>query len=124
MMDIFVFPVVELSMYQKLVYLLTVRWMYRYNAVLLRERFDQNKGVTDMRIAKKLLEDGEQELWDKHHPQRIRFATDPGGTAYDRGPRWADNVSISSGINSYCSSGTLVVSLFVSCAFSSIVHLV
>ena len=78
--------------------------MYRYNAVLLRERFDQNKGVTDMRIAKKLLEDGEQELWDKHHPQRIRFATDPGGTAYDRGPRWADNVSINNGIISYFSS--------------------
>lgn len=69
------------------------RWMYRYHAVLLRDRFDKNAGVADMRQAKTLLEDGEQELWDKFHPQRIRFPMDPGGVAYARGPKHPDNVS-------------------------------
>lgn len=68
------------------------RHMFRYQAVLMRQRFDQNVGVVDMREAKKLLLDGEQELWDKHHPQRIRFPNCPGGVAYERNPKLGDQV--------------------------------
>lgn len=42
---------------------------YRFHAVLLRDRFDQNKDVVDMRKARQLLEEGEQELFLKQHPQ-------------------------------------------------------
>lgn len=35
---------------------------YRYEAVLLRARFDQNRNVTDPVQAKKLLDDGWSEL--------------------------------------------------------------
>lgn len=35
---------------------------FRYEAVLLRARFDQNKNVTDVLKAKKILEDGWAEL--------------------------------------------------------------
>lgn len=37
-----------------------------------------------MRIARKLLADGEQELFNKQHPQPISFANSPGGIAYGR----------------------------------------
>lgn len=37
----------------------------------MRDRFDQNKDIKDMRIARKLLFDGEAELFDKQHPQPI-----------------------------------------------------
>jgi len=57
---------------------------YRYHAVLLRARFDQNAKEIDARKAKKMLLDGEAELWEKHHPQRVRFPESVGGAAYDR----------------------------------------
>lgn len=47
------------------------RHAFRYHAVLLRERFDANKDVKDMRVARKLVEDGEAELFHKAHPQPI-----------------------------------------------------
>lgn len=37
-----------------------------------------------MRIARKLLAEGEQELADKQHPQPFAFANSPGGIAYGR----------------------------------------
>jgi len=37
--------------------------------VLLRQRFEENRDVKDMRVAKQLLEDGEQELFKKQHYQ-------------------------------------------------------
>lgn len=43
------------------------REVYRYQAVLMRQRFDQNKDVKDMRIAKDLLLKGEEELFQKQH---------------------------------------------------------
>lgn len=44
---------------------------YRFAAVLLRDRFDQNKDIVDMRQAKKLLGEGEEELFLKQHPQPL-----------------------------------------------------
>ena len=43
------------------------RYEFRYQAILLRARFDQNKNEIDMRKAKKLLMDGEKELLLKQH---------------------------------------------------------
>lgn len=45
------------------------RHIYRFNAVLLRERFDKNKDILDMRIARSFLVEGERELFLKQHPQ-------------------------------------------------------
>lgn len=37
--------------------------------MLLRQRFEENRDIKDMRVAKQLLEDGEQELFKKQHYQ-------------------------------------------------------
>jgi NADH dehydrogenase (ubiquinone) 1 beta subcomplex subunit 9 len=60
------------------------REIYRYYAVLMRERFDQNKDVKDMRIAKELITQGEQELFDNQHWHPRKFPDSPGGVAYQR----------------------------------------
>lgn len=49
--------------------LLFFRHIFRYEAVLLRARFDENKNVKDARQAQKLLIDGERELFEKQHFQ-------------------------------------------------------
>lgn len=48
---------------------------FRYEAVLLRQRFEENRNVKDMRVAKQLLEDGEQELFKKQHyqPKKCKY---------------------------------------------------
>lgn len=38
----------------------------------MRDRFDQNKDVKDMRDARKLVEDGERELFLNAHPQPLQ----------------------------------------------------
>ena len=43
--------------------------MYRYRAVLLRARFDENKDIKDMRVAQQLLDEGEKELFSVIHYQ-------------------------------------------------------
>lgn len=48
------------------------RHLYRYHAVLLRARFDENKDEFDMVKAKQLLADGEEELFLKRHPQPFK----------------------------------------------------
>jgi len=57
----------------------------RFEAVMLRARFDENKDV-DIRLAKKLLSEGEKELFESLHPQPKKWATVPGGVAYQREP--------------------------------------
>jgi NADH dehydrogenase (ubiquinone) 1 beta subcomplex subunit 9 len=37
--------------------------------VLLRQRFEENRDIKDMRTAKQLLEKGELELFEKQHYQ-------------------------------------------------------
>lgn len=48
--------------------ILSYRHVYRYQAVLLRDRFDQNAKLPDMRKAAQLLKEGEEELFLKQHP--------------------------------------------------------
>jgi len=60
------------------------RHVYRFNAVLLRSRFEENRNVLDMRKSKELLALGEDELFQMQDYQPLKFPTSPGGTAYDR----------------------------------------
>ncbi|KAM3188191.1 hypothetical protein ACTXT7_000770 [Hymenolepis weldensis] len=57
---------------------------YRYEAVLLRARFDQNRNVTDTKQAKKLLDDGWKELQKNKAAFPYLYPTSPGGVAYER----------------------------------------
>ncbi|XP_065338443.1 NADH dehydrogenase [ubiquinone] 1 beta subcomplex subunit 9 [Cloeon dipterum] len=57
---------------------------FRYHAVLLRARFDENKNITDLRRAKELWIAGEEELAKCEHYQPLKFAKSPGGVAYAR----------------------------------------
>ncbi|XP_071447931.1 NADH dehydrogenase [ubiquinone] 1 beta subcomplex subunit 9 [Hetaerina americana] len=64
---------------------------FRYEAVVLRERFDRHKNEKDMIVAKDLLLKGEQELLEKRHWQPKKFAKSPGGSAFERNvvpPDW------------------------------------
>ncbi|RVE51669.1 hypothetical protein evm_003641 [Chilo suppressalis] len=67
------------------------RNVYRYQAVLMRERFDKNAQVKDMRVATQLLKQGEEELFLQQHPIPRKFPLSPGGVAYERvvqSPDW------------------------------------
>uniref|UniRef100_A0A6M2DP77 NADH dehydrogenase [ubiquinone] 1 beta subcomplex subunit 9 n=1 Tax=Xenopsylla cheopis TaxID=163159 RepID=A0A6M2DP77_XENCH len=57
---------------------------FRYHATLLRHRFDIHKAEKDPRKAQKLVEDGEEELFQDLHYQPRQFANSPGGVAYGR----------------------------------------
>uniref|UniRef100_A0A646QCU7 NADH dehydrogenase [ubiquinone] 1 beta subcomplex subunit 9 n=1 Tax=Hemiscolopendra marginata TaxID=943146 RepID=A0A646QCU7_9MYRI len=60
------------------------RLLLRYHCVLMRQRFDEGAKEIDMRKAKQLLKDGEEELFHKAHPQPVKFPNSPGGVAYQR----------------------------------------
>ncbi|XP_072024846.1 NADH dehydrogenase [ubiquinone] 1 beta subcomplex subunit 9-like [Amphiura filiformis] len=60
------------------------RLKFMYQAALLRDRFDQHKNETDMRVATRLLQEGEDEWWESQHPQPYKFIDSPGGTRYER----------------------------------------
>merc|ERR1711915_936166 len=66
------------------------RPMYRYRAVLLRARFDENRDVKDLRVAQQLLDEGEKELFSLIHYQPKKFPLSPGGVAYEREVRAPD----------------------------------
>ncbi|KAI4469020.1 nadh-ubiquinone oxidoreductase b22 subunit [Holotrichia oblita] len=60
------------------------REVYRYHAVLMRKRFDENKDIRDMRVAKDLIAQGEEEVFQKNHWHPRKFPESPGGVAYER----------------------------------------
>ncbi|MBN3321488.1 NDUB9 dehydrogenase, partial [Atractosteus spatula] len=64
------------------------RDIYRFHACLLRARFDQHKNEKDMVKATLLLKAGEEEFWEKQHPQPYIFPDSPGGTSYERYERY------------------------------------
>ncbi|XP_037958680.1 NADH dehydrogenase [ubiquinone] 1 beta subcomplex subunit 9 [Teleopsis dalmanni] len=59
------------------------RYIFRYRAVLLRQRFEENRCV-DMATAVSLLKQGEQEVFETQHYQPRKFPGSPGGCAYER----------------------------------------
>ncbi|XP_060830777.1 NADH dehydrogenase [ubiquinone] 1 beta subcomplex subunit 9 [Bombus pascuorum] len=60
------------------------RHEFRYNAVLLRQRFEKNRHIPDARIAKQLLLEGEEELFNNTHPDPSKFPNSPGGICHGR----------------------------------------
>ena len=44
------------------------RAQWRYEATLLRDRFEKNRDINDLRLAKALLLAGQKELEDNAHP--------------------------------------------------------
>ncbi|CAL8100096.1 unnamed protein product [Calicophoron daubneyi] len=57
---------------------------FRYHAVLLRARFDENKDIKDEVLAKKLLEEGWKEYNSTRFAFPFKYPTAPGGVAYER----------------------------------------
>ncbi|XP_062548140.1 NADH dehydrogenase [ubiquinone] 1 beta subcomplex subunit 9 [Armigeres subalbatus] len=60
------------------------RHIFRYQAVLMRERFDKNKNEKDPAKISKLVADGERELFETQHFQPKKFPMSPGGVAFER----------------------------------------
>ncbi|XP_075222411.1 NADH dehydrogenase (ubiquinone) B22 subunit [Lycorma delicatula] len=60
------------------------RTVLRYEATVLRSRFDKNKDIRDNIKAVQLLAEGEKELHAKQHYQPIKFANDYGGLTWCR----------------------------------------
>lgn len=50
----------------------------------MRDRFDKNRNMKDIRDINQLLEEGEKELFLKQHPQPRKFPNSPGGVAFER----------------------------------------
>lgn len=57
----------------KILFMLTFsRLSYRYEATILRDRFDQNRNVKDVAKLQKILQESEKELFEKQHYQPIK----------------------------------------------------
>uniref|UniRef100_A0A0A9W0G0 NADH dehydrogenase [ubiquinone] 1 beta subcomplex subunit 9 n=1 Tax=Lygus hesperus TaxID=30085 RepID=A0A0A9W0G0_LYGHE len=64
---------------------------YRYQAVLMRARFDENRNIKNEKKIAELLNDGEEELFRRMHWQPKKFANTIGGNNYGRAhetPDW------------------------------------
>ncbi|CAH8655022.1 unnamed protein product [Schistosoma margrebowiei] len=57
---------------------------YRYHAVLMRARFEENRNIKDAILARKMLEDGWDELKQIEAPYPFKYPDAPGGAAYGR----------------------------------------
>ncbi|XP_018335739.1 NADH dehydrogenase [ubiquinone] 1 beta subcomplex subunit 9-like [Agrilus planipennis] len=60
------------------------REVYRYHAVLMRDRFDKNRDIKNLAMAGDLVAKGEEELFQKGHWHPRKFPNSPGGVAYER----------------------------------------
>ncbi|XP_023332794.1 NADH dehydrogenase [ubiquinone] 1 beta subcomplex subunit 9 [Eurytemora carolleeae] len=57
---------------------------HRFNATVLRARFDETRNEKDMRVNAARLEEAKHELWEKQHSDPIIFKNDAGGICYRR----------------------------------------
>ncbi|XP_003746770.1 NADH dehydrogenase [ubiquinone] 1 beta subcomplex subunit 9 [Galendromus occidentalis] len=62
----------------------------RYECVLMRARFDENKNVSNPREAKMLYDSALKQLEAKAHPAPFKFPSSPGGSAFDRWDTYPD----------------------------------
>jgi NADH dehydrogenase (ubiquinone) 1 beta subcomplex subunit 9 len=60
------------------------RHEFRYEAVLVRERFEKTRKEQDMRKLAAMLEEAEHEVWKQGNTQPFVFKNDPGGIMYNR----------------------------------------
>ncbi|CAH8643906.1 unnamed protein product [Schistosoma guineensis] len=63
---------------------------YRYHAVLMRARFEENRNIKDAVLARKMLEDGWAELKQIEAPYPYKYPDAPGGAAYGRETVFSD----------------------------------
>ena len=47
------------------------RWHFRFNATVLRARFDESRSIKDMRILAQMLEDGEKYVFTNFHKAHV-----------------------------------------------------
>jgi len=66
--------------------------LVRYQSVLLRARFDEHRDEVDLRVAKRLLLAGEQELNSRRHPVPIKWPDSPGGINFGRQQHVPDDI--------------------------------
>lgn len=66
------------------------RAVFRFAAVLMRDRFDQTNKEKDMRKLVAMVEEGEEELWKNQFFQPAFFKNDPNGILYQREPLMED----------------------------------
>ncbi|CAE1325225.1 NDUFB9 [Acanthosepion pharaonis] len=66
------------------------RIQLRYESVLLRAKFDENKDEVDLKKAKELINEANYLLWKYQHPQPYKYAHSPGGICYGRDPHMPD----------------------------------
>jgi len=67
------------------------KYVIRFNAAIIRARFDDTRKIQDGRVLAKMLEDAEREVWDEQHPNPFKFRADPDGICYNRecvAPDW------------------------------------
>ncbi|KAJ3244528.1 hypothetical protein HDU78_010835 [Chytriomyces hyalinus] len=57
---------------------------WREKAMLIRDYFEANRGVTNMKEADELCNMTEVILAKYHHPAPFKYATAPGGTKWER----------------------------------------
>jgi len=60
------------------------RAVFRYAAVLMRDRFDKTREEKDMRKLAAMVEEGEEEAWRNQHFDPFIFKKDPNGILYER----------------------------------------
>jgi len=60
------------------------RGKFLVEKVQLRKRFEDNKDIKDLRKAKVLLLEGEEELFHNLHPKPMKFPYSPGGICFER----------------------------------------
>lgn len=58
--------------------------LFRFDACLLRARFDETLKIKDNRVLAKMVDEGEHELFEKQHADPRRFKNDPEGICYNR----------------------------------------
>ena len=62
----------------------------KYAWALVRGEFEKHRNVRDMRVAKMLLEEGEQKLFERWHPYQKYFLWSPGGLMFERDFNYPD----------------------------------
>ncbi|KAH8866642.1 NADH dehydrogenase [ubiquinone] 1 beta subcomplex subunit 9 isoform 3 [Schistosoma japonicum] len=63
---------------------------YRYHAVLIRARFEENRNIKDEILARKLVEDGWNEFERVRSTFQFKYPTSPKGAAFQREPSFED----------------------------------
>ena len=59
-------------MIKTVIMLILFRLSFRYEVTILRDRFEQNRNLTDVAKLQKVLQESEKELHEKQHYQPIK----------------------------------------------------